>query len=184
MGRPYYDFFLRAFGLPLLLLMGIGPLVAWRKASSRSLLRMLAWPIGVALVAGVVLIALGAGSSTPGLIAYTFSAFVLATIVTELVRGTRATGSLFVLISRNRRRYGGYIVHAAVVLLAIGIAGSSAYGSVREQKLLPGQSMSLAGYTLTYQQPGSDPQRPEPHRRLRRARRPRPRARDSSARAT
>jgi cytochrome c-type biogenesis protein CcmF len=55
-----------------------------------------------------------------------------------------------VLISRNRRRYGGYIVHAAVVLLAIGIAGSSAYGSVREQRLLPGQSMSLAGYTLTY----------------------------------
>ena len=54
MGRPYYDFFLRAFGLPLLLLMGIGPLVAWRKASSRSLLRMLAWPIGVALVAGAV----------------------------------------------------------------------------------------------------------------------------------
>ena len=52
MGRPYYDFFLRAFGLPLLLLMGIGPLVAWRKASARSLLRMLAWPIGVALVAG------------------------------------------------------------------------------------------------------------------------------------
>jgi cytochrome c-type biogenesis protein CcmF len=150
MGRPYYDFFLRAFGLPLLLLMGIGPLVAWRKASSRSLLRMLAWPIGVALVAGAVLIGLGAGSSTPGLIAYTFSAFVLATIATELVRGSRAAGSVFVLVSRNRRRYGGYIVHAAVVLLAIGIAGSSAYGSVREQKLLPGQSMSLAGYTLKY----------------------------------
>ena len=97
-----------------------------------------------------MLIALGAGSSTPGLIAYTFSAFVLATIVTELVRGSRATGSLFVLVSRNRRRYGGYIVHAAVVLLAIGIAGSSAYSSVREQKLLPGQSMTLAGYTLKY----------------------------------
>ena len=150
MGRPYYDFFLRAFGLPLLLLMGIGPLVAWRKASSRSLLRMLAWPIGVALVAGAVLIGLGAGSSTPGLIAYTFSAFVLATIVTELVRGSRAAGSVFLLVSRNRRRYGGYIVHAAVVLLAIGIAGSSAYGSVREQELLPGQSMTLAGYTLKY----------------------------------
>jgi cytochrome c-type biogenesis protein CcmF len=162
MGRPYYDFFLRAFGLPLLLLMGIGPLVAWRKASARSLLRMLAWPIGVALVTGAVLVALGAGSSKPGLIAYTFSAFVLATIVTELVRGTRAAGSLFLLVSRNRRRYGGYVVHAAVVLLAIGIAGSSAYGSVREQKLLPGQSMTMAGYTLTYQK--QDPILNDPNR--------------------
>src|SRR6201995_4250282 len=104
MGRPYYDFFLRAFGLPLLLLMGIGPLVAWRKTSARSLLRTLAWPIGVALVTGSVLLALGAGSSKPGLIAYTFSAFVLTTIVVELVRGTRATGSLFPLLSRTPGR--------------------------------------------------------------------------------
>src|SRR4051812_20523976 len=127
MGRPYYDFFLRAFGLPLLLLMGIGPLVAWRRTSVRALARTLAWPVAVTLASGVVLVALGAGSSRPGLIAYTFSAFVLGTIVLELVRGTRATGSLARLVSRNRRRYGGYVVHAAVVLLAIGVAGSSAH---------------------------------------------------------
>jgi cytochrome c-type biogenesis protein CcmF len=66
------------------------------------------------------------------------------------VKGTRATGSLRLLISRNRRRYGGYIVHAAVVLLAIGIAGSSAYQTVRERHLRPGQSIEAAGYTLTY----------------------------------
>jgi cytochrome c-type biogenesis protein CcmF len=149
-GRPYYDFFLRIFGLPLLLLMGIAPLIAWRKASVRSLVRTLAWPIAAAAVAGIALLIAGAGSSTPGLVAYTFSAFVLATIAVELVRGTRATGSLFVLIGRNRRRYGGYIVHAAVVLLAIGIAGSSAYQTTREQRLLPNQSMRLANYTLTY----------------------------------
>jgi cytochrome c-type biogenesis protein CcmF len=114
------------------------------------LLRVLAWPIGVAIVAGVALVAAGAGSSKPGLIAYTFSAFVLATIAVELVRGTRATGSLLQLVTRNRRRYGGYVVHASIVLLALGIAGSSAYGSVREQKLLPGQSMTVAGHTVTY----------------------------------
>src|SRR5262245_14883298 len=148
-GRPYYDFFLRSFGLPLLLLMGIGPLIAWRKTSLRSLARTLVWPGAVALACGVLLVAGGAGSSRAGLIAYTFSAFVLATIVLELVRGTRATGSLFTLIARNRRRYGGYVVHAAVVLLAIGIAGSSAYGSTTESRLTPGQSVSLAGYTLT-----------------------------------
>ena len=89
-GRPYYDFFLRTFGLPLLLLMGIGPLIAWRRASLRSLSRMFIWPAGIAVAVGVVLLAFGAGSSTPGLVAYTFCAFVLATIVLEFVRGTRA----------------------------------------------------------------------------------------------
>src|SRR5213082_2165780 len=148
-GRPYYDFFLRSFGLPLLLLMGIGPLIAWRKTSARTLARTLAWPAAVTIACGAALVVLGAGSSRPGLIAYTFSAFVLATIVLELVRGTRATGSLATLISRNRRRYGGYVVHAAIVLLAIGVAGSSAYGSSTERRLTPGESVSVAGYTLT-----------------------------------
>jgi cytochrome c-type biogenesis protein CcmF len=149
-GRPYYDFFLRIFGLPLLLLMGIGPLVAWRRTSVRGLVRALRWPIAAALVTGVLLVAVGAGSSRPGLIAYTFSAFVLATIVVELVRGTRAVGSLFELIARNRRRYGGYIVHASIVLLAIGVAGSSAYGSTQERRLAVGQSLTIDGRTLAF----------------------------------
>jgi len=83
-------------------------------------------------------------------IAYTFSAFVMTTIVVEFVRGTRATGSVFQLIARNRRRYGGYIVHASIVLLAIGIAGASAFQTTREQKLAIGQSMTVAGHTLTF----------------------------------
>jgi cytochrome c-type biogenesis protein CcmF len=156
-GRPWYDFFLRAFGLPLLLLMGIGPLIAWRRASTRSLLRTLGWPTGAALVCGGLLLAAGAGSSIPGLIAYTFSAFVLASIVLEFARGTRARRALGgsswpaafgELVARNRRRYGGYVVHAAVLLLAVGIAGSSAYQTVRDATLGPGESMRVAGYTL------------------------------------
>ncbi|HUF02028.1 MAG TPA: heme lyase CcmF/NrfE family subunit [Gaiellaceae bacterium] len=159
LGRTYYDFFLRAFGLPLLLLMGIGPLIAWRRASVKSLLTTFRWPTGVALLTGGVLLALGAGSSIPGLVAYTFSAFVTATIVLEFVRGTRARKALgarswptafSTLVSRNRRRYGGYVVHAAIVLLAIGIAGSSAFDSVAEAKLERGQSMQIGGYTLVY----------------------------------
>jgi cytochrome c-type biogenesis protein CcmF len=158
-GRGYYDFFLRVFGLPLLLLMGIGPLVAWRRASLRSLGRTFAWPAGVAVAAGVGLLGLGAGSSTPGLIAYTFSAFVLASIALEFSRGTRArralsggswAGAFSALVARNRRRYGGYVVHASVVLLAIGIAGASAYDSVAERRLLPGQSLQAGSYRLTY----------------------------------
>jgi cytochrome c-type biogenesis protein CcmF len=159
-GRPYYDFFLRIFGLPLLLLMGLGPLIAWRRASLRGLVRVFAWPVAAALVTGVALIALGAGSSLPGLLAYTFSAFVLGTIVLEFARGTRARRALSreswpvalaSLIGRNRRRYGGYVVHAAVVLLAIGVAGSSAYDSVTERRLAPGESMRAGDYTLTYE---------------------------------
>jgi cytochrome c-type biogenesis protein CcmF len=159
-GPPYYNFFLKAFGLPLLLLMGIGPLVAWRRASLRSLGRSFAWPAGVALATGILLLLLGAGSSIPGLVAYTFAAFVLASIVFEFARGTRARRSLSgdtwpgafgSLIARNRRRYGGYVVHAAIVLLAIGVAGSSAYDTVREAELRPGQSMSAGSYTLAYE---------------------------------
>jgi cytochrome c-type biogenesis protein CcmF len=159
LGREYYDFFLRIFGLPLLLLMGIGPLIAWRRASLRSLLTTFLWPTGVAAATGVVLLALGAGSSIPGLIAYTFSAFVAATIALEFVRGTRARkalgatswpGAFSSLIGRNRRRYGGYVVHAAIVLLAIGIAGSSAFDTVAEARLTRGESMEVGRYRLEY----------------------------------
>jgi cytochrome c-type biogenesis protein CcmF len=159
LGRSYYDFFLRAFGLPLLLLMGIGPLIAWRRASLKSLATTFRWPTAVAAATGIVLLLLGAGSSVPGLVAYTFSAFVLATIVMEFARGTRARKALGAsswpaafasLISRNRRRYGGYVVHAAIVMLAIGIAGSSAFDSVAEAKLARGESMTIGDYTLRY----------------------------------
>jgi cytochrome c-type biogenesis protein CcmF len=156
---PYYNFFLKAFGLPLLLLMGIGPLVAWRRASLRSLGRTFLWPLGVSLAVGLVLLALGAGSSIPGLVAYTFSAFVLASIGLEFARGTRARkalgartwpGAFSSLVGQNRRRYGGYVVHAAIVMLAIGIAGSSAYQTVREVSARPGETFRAGDYALTY----------------------------------
>src|SRR5262249_62308311 len=89
-GPPYYAFFLKVFGLPLLLLMGIGPLVAWRRTSLRALGETVLWPAVTAFSVGVILIALGAGSSTAGLLAYTFSAFALAAIVLEFARGTPA----------------------------------------------------------------------------------------------
>jgi cytochrome c-type biogenesis protein CcmF len=158
-GPPYYDFFLKVFGLPLLLLMGIGPLVAWRRTSLRALAETVLWPAVAALALGAILISLGAGSSTPGLLAYTFSAFALAAIVLEFARGTRARKALGAptwwtafsgLVARNRRRYGGYVVHAAVVLLAIGVAGSSAYGATKIQRFRPGDTMKIRGYTLTY----------------------------------
>jgi len=158
-GPPYYDFFLKVFGLPLLLLMGIGPLVAWRRTSLRALGETVLWPAVAAVTVGVVLIVLGAGSSTAGLLAYTFSAFALAAIVLEFTRGTRARKALGAsswwsafsgLVARNRRRYGGYVVHAAVILLAIGVAGSSAYGATKISHLRPGDTMGIRDYKLTY----------------------------------
>jgi cytochrome c-type biogenesis protein CcmF len=158
-GPPYYNFFLKAFGLPLLLLMAVGPLIAWRRASLRGLGRTFAWPAGFALACGVLLVALGAGSSIPGLVGYTFCAFVLASIVLEFVRGTQArhalgsstwAGAFSSLVGRNRRRYGGYIVHASIVLLAIGVIGSSAYDTIVDQRLRPGDAFSVEGYDLRY----------------------------------
>ncbi len=158
-GPPYYNFFLRVFGLPLLLLMGIGPLIAWRRASIRSVVRGLAWPALAAFAVGALLLGGGAGSSPPGLIAYTFSVFVLACILLEFVRGTRARKALgaeswlnafTTLVARNRRRYGGYVSHAAVVLLAVGVVGSSVYGKTSMARLHPGQMLTVGSYRLGY----------------------------------
>jgi cytochrome c-type biogenesis protein CcmF len=113
----------------------------------------------VAVATGLLLLALGAGSSLPGLVGYTFCAFVLASIVLEFARGTRArralsggswASALAELVGRNRRRYGGYVVHASIVLLAIGVIGSSSYDTTREQRLTRGETMAVGGYTLTY----------------------------------
>jgi cytochrome c-type biogenesis protein CcmF len=165
-GAPYYDFFAIVFGLPLILLMGIGPVVAWRRASLRSLARQLAWPTGVALAVGVLLLAGGAGSSPAGLIGYTLGAFVLTTIVLEFVRGTRARRSIGTggwwsafagLIARNRRRYGGYVVHASIVLLLVGAVGIGGFSSSQEARLAPGESTEVGDYRVLYA--GSSQQR-------------------------
>ncbi len=158
-GAPYYDFFAIVFGLPLVLLMGIGPVVAWRRASLRSLGRQLVWPAGVALLAGAALLLAGGGSSPAGVVGYTLAAFVMTTIVLEFVRGTRARKSLgsggwweaFTgLVGRNRRRYGGYLVHAAIVILLVGAIGIGGFSTAQEARLNPGESMAVGGYRLVY----------------------------------
>jgi cytochrome c-type biogenesis protein CcmF len=156
----YYNFFLRIFGLPLLFLMGVAPLIAWRRASLRSLRTTFIFPASLAVATGILLVATGNGDSWLGLLAYTLSAFVLGSIAYEFARGTaarhalgepswmRAFGSL---VARNRRRYGGYVVHAAVVLLALGIAGTGLGGSQAGKLLQPGQSLHLGKRAYTYE---------------------------------
>jgi cytochrome c-type biogenesis protein CcmF len=154
---PYYDFFLVIFGLPLLALTGIGPLIAWRRASPGSLMRTFRWPV-VSGVAGAALLWLaGLGSSPAGLTALSLCVFVTVTVVMEFARGTAARRAiaggtwpraLRDLVNRNRRRYGGYVVHLSIVLLVVGVTASSAYSTVREAHLAPGASMRIDGYTL------------------------------------
>jgi cytochrome c-type biogenesis protein CcmF len=95
----------------------------------------------------------------PALVGYTFSAFALSAIILEFARGTRARhstggswlGAFTGLVARNRRRYGGYVVHASIVLLLIGAAGVGAFSSSKLVQLSPGEAVSVKGYTLTYQ---------------------------------
>jgi cytochrome c-type biogenesis protein CcmF len=116
--------------------------------------------VGAALLTGAALLLAGAGSSPAGVVGYTFAAFVMTTIVLEFARGTRARKSLGTgggwwaafsgLVGRNRRRYGGYVVHAAIVILLVGAIGIGGFSTTREARLDPGESMAIGGYRLLY----------------------------------
>jgi cytochrome c-type biogenesis protein CcmF len=155
---PYYDFFAVVLGLPLLLLAGIGPVIAWRRASVRGVVQAFRWPFVSALAAGALLVVLGYASSVPGVVAISLCLFVTVTIGLELARGTAARhalspgtswpAALAQLIGRNRRRYGGYVVHLAVVIGILAIVGTSAYATSRTLVLAPGKTVEFHGYGL------------------------------------
>ena len=130
-GPPFFNTVNIPLGLLLLALTGIGPLIAWRKASVSNLRRQFAGPALTGVVVAVGLIALGM-RDVYALIAYLLCGFVTGTIVQEFYKGIRARQSIhgesvftgFVrLVARNRRRYGGYIVHAGIVMLFAAFAG-------------------------------------------------------------
>ena len=136
---PYYNFFLVLFGLPLLFLTGVGPLIAWRRASPGSLYRTFRWPVVSAIAGRRAAGGRRAGSSTgrpDGSLAVRVRDRHHRLGVRP--RGVRPAGdggrlvaaALLELVRRNRRRYGGYIVHLAMVLLVVGIVASGAYSTV------------------------------------------------------
>jgi cytochrome c-type biogenesis protein CcmF len=156
---PYFEFFIMVMGLPLLALMGAAPLVPWRRGTLRGVGRRLRVPMLVGLGTGALAASRGAGSSPPGMVAFSLCGFVTAAVVAEFAAGAAArrdaTGcswpaALSGLVGRNRRRYGGYIVHLAVVLLVVGAVASTAYSSVDQARLRPGESMVVDGYRLRY----------------------------------
>jgi cytochrome c-type biogenesis protein CcmF len=117
-------------------------------------------PLVAAGAALVLLLAVSnAASDLPSLLMFVLAAFVIAVVVQEFWRGARAraavssetTGSaLFKLVGRNRRRYGGYVVHAGIAILFVGVAASSAFAHHQDIRLSPGQSTKVGGYTITY----------------------------------
>jgi len=130
-GPPFFNTVNIPLGLLLLALTGIGPLIAWRKASVSNLRRQFAGPALTGVAVGVALIVLGM-RDVYALVAYALCGFVTGTIVQEFYKGIRARQSIhgesivtgFVrLVARNRRRYGGYIVHAGIVMLFAAFAG-------------------------------------------------------------
>jgi cytochrome c-type biogenesis protein CcmF len=154
-GPPYFNRINVPIGLFLLFLTGLAPLLAWRRTSWPGLRRSLAGPIAFALLLGVLLFVLAVRAKY-ALICFTLSAFTAATIVLEFARGTRARmrrlgepwpRALLRLPLRNPRRYGGYVAHLGVVLLFVGIAGSS-YNRTHSGELAPGEEMVLGEYTL------------------------------------
>ncbi|MFN2615923.1 MAG: heme lyase CcmF/NrfE family subunit [Thermoleophilaceae bacterium] len=163
LGPPWFDQYTRPLALALVLLAGVGPVVAWRRISWRGLRRVLALPVGVALAAlGVLLAFTSAADSLSSLAMFCFVAFVLAVVGQELWRGASArrvmTGEAFPralvrLFGRNRRRYGGYLVHAGIAVLFLGVAASSAFIHQRDVRISPGQSFKLDGYDITYRKP-------------------------------
>ena len=162
-GPPWFNFFGTPLTLVLVLLSGIGPAVAWRRATLAGLWRTLTVPVAVVALTLVLLLVLTpAADNVWALAMFCLAAFVVAVVSQELVRGASArrtmTGgswpaALAGLVSRNRRRYGGFIVHVGIAVLFLGVAASSAFIEQRDVRLAPGQSVELDGYRVTYREP-------------------------------
>ena len=165
-GPPFYQQANGPLLVALLLLMGAGPLLAWRYTSGRGLARSLAGPTAVGALVGLALLGLGVEQGLAA-VAAGACAFVVVAVAVEYWRGVRArqrggqaaVGALATLVARNRRRYGGYVVHLAMVLIAVGVLGSG-HQIERTVSLGPGESATVGRYTLRqlglsgYQQPG------------------------------
>ena len=142
----------------LLFLMGVGPALPWRKGAGAELKGRLLPGVILGVVAMIAVIALG-GRSVYAVLAFLFAGFGLGVNVAEFVRGANARvaahGEAFPmalvrLIGANRRRYGGYLAHIGVVLVALGVAASSTFKTEQEATLKPGESVTVAGHTLRF----------------------------------
>jgi len=164
LGPPWFDRYTVPLAIVLVLLSGIGPVIAWRRATAANTRRNFLMPVVVAVGVGAVLAALGAASKPLALAMFVSGAFVVASVGQEFWRGVivrrSMTGegrlaALRSLVGRNRRRYGGYIVHVGMAVLFIGVAASTAFNDARDLRLVPGQAVAVGGYDFKYVEPTS-----------------------------
>src|SRR5579883_2308461 len=153
--KPFFDRINIPIGLGLMLLTGIGPLIAWRRSSFESLKRAFAWPLAAGVVVAAGLFAFGVHHPY-SLISFLLCTFVAATIVVEFFKGANAIrvksgsnllASMLDLTHRNTRRYGGYIVHMGIVFMFIGFTGA-AFNQDLKVELSPGETAHIGRYDL------------------------------------
>jgi cytochrome c-type biogenesis protein CcmF len=162
-GPPFYNQVNVPIGLILLALIGIGPVIAWRRATWSNLKKNFMKPVITASVGAAALfpiVPLSNRSEIYTYIAFILCIFVMSTIIMEFFKGTRArrelhqetaVSALGTLVWRNKRRYGGYIVHVGVVMIFAGIAASQSYGTHVEKHVKIGETIEIGDYMLRYE---------------------------------
>ncbi len=161
-GPPWFDRYTVPLALVLVLLSGIGPVIAWRRATFANARRNFVAPAVVALSTLIVLLGTGVQEKPFAIAMFCCAAFVFGSIGQEFFRGVRARRAmakevapvaLMALVRRNRRRYGGYVVHIGMAVLFIGVAASSSFQHASELGLSPGQSTHVGAYAIRYVRP-------------------------------
>jgi cytochrome c-type biogenesis protein CcmF len=163
LAAPWFDRYTTPLAILLVLFTGIGPLLAWRRVTWASARRVFRIPLAVAAVTLVGLLLFSDAGHKPWALAlFVFAAFALSGLAQEFWNGAAArrktsggsmAGATIAVVARNRRRYGGYVVHAGIAVILIGIAASSSFQTNRDVDLKPGQSTVVDGYTVTYVKP-------------------------------
>ncbi len=150
-GPPFFNQVNIPLGLGLLALTGVGPLIAWRKTSPANLRRQFIFPVALGLVVTITLLVLGVRDFS-AMMAFGLAGFVVGTVLQEFYRGVRARQRMYQepailafgrLITRNRRRYGGYLIHTAMVVYFVAFAGM-AFTKTREATLSVGEVATIA----------------------------------------
>ena len=158
-GAPYFNSVTVPLFLFLVFLMGVGPIIAWRRASWDNLKRNFLWPASGALVFGLLLFFWKVKDFMP-LLGFTLLAFVVLTITYDTALALRARRrlagegvlrGLITLARRNQRRYGGFVVHLGIVLIFMGIAGSMSYSQEKELTMAVKQQMQLGNYRVEFE---------------------------------
>ncbi len=158
-GAPYFNSVTVPLFLLLVFLMGVGPMIAWRKASWDNLRRNFLWPMVASFLVAMVLFVWSVRDFLP-LLGFTLMVFVVFSILFDTALAVRARHriagegvfrALITLARRNQRRYGGLIVHLGVVLVFLGIAGSMSYSQEREATLRVGEGLSVGRYYVQFE---------------------------------